>query len=280
MRFTKCHGAGNDFVVVDAREMELPWSGVAKRICDRHFGVGSDGIILIMNSTSADLKMRMFNPDGSEAEACGNGLRCFAKYAVDHMVTTKLKFTVETLGGERNVTAFPDDSGRIVEAELSMGAPRLKPSEIPADVRDVTGPILEYPIETAERTIPVSMVSMGNPHAVNFIDSDVADYPLLTVGPTVEHHPIFPARVNYEIARVLGRDDISARVWERGAGETLACGSGACAIAVAARLLDRCDETVRIHLPGGVLTITWPGGDAEVLLRGPVQEVFTGDWPY
>ena len=280
MRFTKCHGAGNDFVVVDAREMELPWSGVAKRICDRHFGVGSDGIILIMNSTSADLKMRMFNPDGSEAEACGNGLRCFAKYAVDHMVTTKLKFTVETLGGERNVTAFPDDSGRIVEAELSMGAPRLKPSEIPADVRDVTGPILEYPIETAERTILVSMVSMGNPHAVNFIDSDVADYPLLTVGPTVEHHPIFPARVNYEIARVLGRDDISARVWERGAGETLACGSGACAIAVAARLLDRCDETVRIHLPGGVLTITWPGGDAEVLLRGPVQEVFTGDWPY
>ena len=280
MRFTKCHGAGNDFVVVDAREMELPWSGVAKRICDRHFGVGSDGIILIMNSTSADLKMRMFNPDGSEAEACGNGLRCFVKYAVDHMVTTKLKFTVETLGGVRNVTSFPDDSGRIVEAELSMGAPRLEPSEIPADVQDVTGPILDYPVDTAERTIRVSMVSMGNPHAVNFIDSDVADYPLLTVGPTVEHHPIFPARVNYEIARVLGRDDISARVWERGAGETLACGSGACAIAVAARLLDRCDETVRIHLPGGVLTITWPGGDAEVLLRGPVEEVFTGDWPY
>jgi len=280
MRFTKCHGAGNDFVVVDARAIELPWSDVAKRVCDRHFGVGSDGIILIMNSVSADLKMRMFNPDGSEAEACGNGLRCFVKYAVDHIVTDKVAFTVETVGGVRNVTAFPDESGRVVEAELSMGAPMFEPTQIPADLLGVAVPIVDYPVDTAERTIRVSMVSMGNPHAVTFIDSNVADYPLHVVGPTIEHHPVFPSRVNFEIARVEGRGDISARVWERGAGETLACGSGACAIAVAARLLDLCDETVRIHLPGGVLTITWQGGDSEVLLRGPVEQVFTGDWPY
>jgi diaminopimelate epimerase len=280
MRFTKCHGAGNDFVVVDARNMELPWSDVAKRVCDRHYGVGSDGIILIMPSSSADLRMRMFNPDGSEAEACGNGLRCFVKYAFDRAITQKLTFTVETLGGIRNVAAFPDETGCVIEAELSMGAPRLEPAEIPVDLPDAAGPILEHPVDTAERTIPLSMVSMGNPHAVAFIDSEVADYPLHTIGPTLEHHPVFPARVNFEVAHVLGRGDISARVWERGAGETLACGSGACAIAVAARLLDRCDETVRIHLPGGILTITWPGGDAEVLLRGPVAEVFTGDWPY
>ncbi len=280
MRFTKCHGAGNDFVVVDAREKELPWSDLAKRICDRHFGVGSDGIILIMDSSAADLKMRMFNPDGSEAEACGNGLRCFVKYAVDHMVTSKLAFRVETLGGVRRVTAFTDETGRVVEAELSMGAPHLEPSEIPADLPGRSGPILELPVDTAERTIPLSMVSMGNPHAVAFIDSEVADYPLHTVGPTMEHHPVFPARVNFAIAQVRGRGDILARIWERGAGETLACGSGACGIAVAARLLDLCDETVQIHLPGGVLTITWAGGDAEVLLRGPVEETFTGDWPY
>jgi len=280
MKFTKCHGAGNDFVVVDARELHLPWRDVARRMCDRHFGVGSDGIILIMDSTSADLRMRMFNPDGSEAEACGNGLRCFVKYAVDHMVTDKVAFTVETLGGVRNVTAFLDDAGRVAEAELSMGAPIFEPARIPADLADTNGPIAAYPVDTAERTIPVTMVSMGNPHAVTFLDSDVADYPLHTVGPTMEHHPVFPSRVNFEIAHVDGRQDITARVWERGAGETLACGSGACAIAVAARLADLCDETVRIHLPGGVLTITWPGADFEVLLRGPVEQVFTGDWPY
>jgi len=279
MNFTKCHGAGNDFVVIDARTLTLPWNDQARRICDRHYGIGSDGVILIMDSATADLKMRMFNPDGSEAGACGNGLRCFVKYAVDRGIVTESTFRVETLGGVREVTAFKDGLNRVSEAELAMGAPGLQPSDIPADLPGVIGPVLEYPVETAERTIVVSMVSMGNPHAVTFVDTDVNDYPLHAVGPVMEHHPLFPCRVNFEVARILGRGDISARVWERGAGETLACGSGACAIAVAARLLGRCDDTVRIHLPGGVLAITWPGGETEVRLRGPVEEVFSGDWP-
>jgi diaminopimelate epimerase len=279
MRFTKCHGAGNDFVVIDARSLDLPWDDLARKMCDRHFGVGSDGIILVADSRDADLRMRMFNPDGSEAEACGNGLRCFVKYAVDHGLVTAPEFDVETKCGIRHVRVSAASRNRVTEAQVGMGAPRFAPDEIPVNVVGLEPPILALDLLVVERTIPVSLVSMGNPHAVAFLQESVGEFPLGSVGPAMEHHEVFPARINFEIARVLGRHDIEARVWERGAGETLACGSGACAIAVAAQLLGRCDPDVHIHLPGGILTITWQGPGHEVLLRGPVQHVFTGEWP-
>lgn len=279
MRFVKCHGAGNDFVVVDARELERPWADVAPHMCDRHLGIGSDGIILIVPSSAADLKMRMLNPDGSEAEACGNGLRCFVKYVVDNGLVHSPTFAVETLAGVRQVTAFKGSDGYVDSAEVGMGVPRFDPAQIPAIVLDYEGPVLEMPITAADRSFTVSLVSLGNPHAVTFLTGDVNDYALDVVGPLMEHHAVFPSRVNFEIARVVGREDIDARVWERGAGETLACGSGACAIAVIAHLLGYCDDVVRIHLPGGVVTVTWNGRDNEVLLRGPVKQVFAGEWP-
>lgn len=220
----------------------------------------------------------MFNPDGSEAEACGNGLRCFVKYAVDHALVCSTDFSVETHGGVRHVRAFVDPQGRVTEAEVGMGAPHFEPDEIPARVIGYEAPVLNLELEVLDRAIPVSLVSMGNPHAVAFLTHGVPEYPLAHVGPAMEHHPMFPSRVNFEVAHVHGRHDVRARVWERGAGETLACGSGACAIAVAAQLLDYCDPVVHIHLPGGVLTVTWDG-HSEVLLRGPIEQVFEGEWP-
>jgi diaminopimelate epimerase len=279
MRFAKCHGAGNDFVVIDARSLDVVWGELARKMSDRHLGVGADGIIVILTSETADLRMRMFNPDGSEAEACGNGLRCFAKYAVDYGLVADSHFTVETEGGIREATVFFGTEGTVSEAEVTMGAPRFAPEEIPARVIGCTAPVLNLELEVLDHAMPVSLVSMGNPHAITFLTEGVPQYPLTVVGPAMEHHHVFPSRVNFEIARVLGRQEIQARVWERGAGETLACGSGACAIAVAAQLLGYCDAGVRVHLPGGVLTVTWNGGDSEVLLRGPVEQVFQGEWP-
>lgn len=279
MRFTKCHGAGNDFVVIDARALNVKWDDLARRMCDRHFGVGSDGLILIDDSNEAHLRMRMLNPDGSEAEACGNGLRCFVKYVIDHGFAPATAFTVQTRGGIRHVVGFVDQSDRVTEAEVGMGMPRFAPDEIPATVPAQHGPLLQIELTALDRTLSVSLVSMGNPHAVAFLTEDIAEFPLGRVGPAIERHAIFPARVNFEIARVIGRHDIQARVWERGAGETLACGSGACAISVAAQTLGYCDDGVRVHLPGGTLLVTWDGHMGEVLLRGPVQHVFDGDWP-
>lgn len=278
MRFTKCHGAGNDFIVIDARSLTRDWGVAARTMCDRHLGVGSDGIILVEDSARAMLRMRMFNPDGSEAEACGNGLRCFVKYAVDKRLVQHAAFEVETKGGIRHVTAFPADGSPVLEAEVGMGAPRLQACEIPAHVSGVAAPILTSEIRVLDRSLRMSFVSMGNPHAVSFLSESVTEFALDRYGPAVEHHAAFPARINFEIARVVGPHDVEARVWERGAGETLACGSGACAVAVAAQLMGYCGSDVRVHLPGGVLSITWDGPGTEVLLRGPVQDVFTGEW--
>jgi diaminopimelate epimerase len=279
MRFAKCHGAGNDFVVVDARALDKRWDELARKMCDRHFGVGSDGLVLVLPSQTADLRMRMFNPDGSEAEACGNGLRCFVKYAFDQKLAGTPDFRVETQSGVRSVRVFLDAAGMVTEAEVGMGVPRFAPEEIPAQVVGHAAPVLELKLSVLDRAIPVSLVSMGNPHAVTFLTESVTAYPLDRIGPAIEHHATFPARVNFEIAHVQGRHDIQARVWERGTGETLACGSGACAIVVAAQLLGRCDPVVRVHLPGGVLTVTWDGTGSEAILRGPAQQVFNGDWP-
>jgi diaminopimelate epimerase len=285
MRFSKLQATGNDFILVDARIMETEWSKFARAMCDRHFGIGGDGLILVQNSSSADLKMRLFNSDGSEAEVSGNGLRCFAKYAIEKGLTGKkssqagqraLSLTVETLSGVRKVKTYLSGN-KVDRAEVNMGSPRFQPEQIPVKVKVDITPILDYSLAIDRRKLTLSILSMGNPHAVSFLSQPVADFPLCEVGPRIEKHPMFPQRTNFEIARVLSRGKVEARVWERGVGETLACGSGASAIGVAARLLGYVDRRVDIILPGGTLTVSW-ARVGEVLLAGPMEEIFTGEW--
>jgi len=286
MRFSKLQATGNDFILVDGRAMATEWSRLAQVMCDRHFGVGADGLMLVQNSTSADLKMRLFNSDGSEAEVSGNGLRCFARYAIEKGLAGdmvpgaepgNLCLSIETLSGVRKVVAHMA-GGRVSRMEVNMGPPRFRPEEIPVKVKVDIIPILNYPLSIGRRKLPLCLLSMGNPHAVTFVSKPVADFPLAEIGPKVEMHAMFPQRTNFEVARVVSRTKIEARVWERGVGETLACGSGASAIAVTARLLDYVDKDVDIMLAGGSLTVCWDGV-GEVLLSGPVEEVFVGEWP-
>jgi len=276
MNFSKLQATGNDFILVDARKVDQNWAELAQAICQRHFGVGADGLILVQNSKVADLKMRIFNPDGSEAEACGNGLRCFAKYSIERGIVDKTNLTIETLPGIRKTKACVSQ-GKVNQVEVNMGTPQFQPEQIPIRVEVDIIPILNYPLELEGEKLAVSLVSMGNPHAVSFIPKPVAGFPLAEIGPKVERHAIFPQRTNFEIARILSRAKIEARAWERGVGETLACGSGACAIAVAARLLNYVDGKVDIMLPGGVLALSWDG-IGEVVLSGPVEEIFTGEY--
>ena len=301
MRFAKMHGAGNDFVVIDARETDRDWGALARDVCDRHFGVGADGIILALPSHTADLRMRMFNPDGSEAEMCGNGIRCVAKFALERGIAAWPQdvLRIETLGGLITVSPIGDGFQR---ARVGMGAPRLRPEEVPVDPAyrlAVVGAresmahvprgaaaefrlpegelVFDWPVVVPGGTFNVTGVSMGNPHAVAFVDTPVEELDLHRFGPQVEHHPLFPQRVNFEVVNVVDRGHLNARVWERGAGETMACGSGACAIAVAARLHGYTDETVDINLPGGLLRLSWDGRD-QVYLEGPVAHVFEAEW--
>jgi diaminopimelate epimerase len=285
MRFSKLQATGNDFILVDARTMEAEWAKLARAMCDRHFGVGADGLMLVQNSSVADLKMRLFNSDGSEAEVSGNGLRCFVKYAIEKGLAGKKSsqvrqsswsLSVETLAGVREVEARMSGS-KVNRAVVNMGLPRFQPDQIPVKVKFDAIPILTYPLTIDRKKLTLSILSMGNPHAVSFLSQPVADFPLCEVGPKIEKHPMFPQRTNFEIARVLSRGKVEARVWERGVGETLACGSGASAIAVAAQLLGYVDGQVDIILPGGTLTVSWDRV-GEVLLAGPVDEVFTGEW--
>lgn len=285
MKFSKLQATGNDFILVDARTMETQWSKLARAMCDRHFGVGADGLMPVQNSTVADLKMRLFNSDGSEAEVSGNGLRCFAKYAVEKGLTGKMplqagqsncSLTIETLSGVRKVKAYMSGN-KVARAEVNMGLPRFRPEQIPVNVQVDIIPILNYPLVIERKKLTLSLLSMGNPHAVNFLSRPVDDFPLADIGPKVEKHTMFPQRTNFEVARVLSRGRIEARVWERGVGETLACGSGASAIAVAAQSLNYADRQIDIILAGGTLTVSWDRA-GDVLLAGPVEEVFTGEW--
>ena len=278
MNFTKMQATGNDFVLIDAREEERDWPELARTICNRHFGVGADGLILIQPSVAADLSMRMFNPDGSEAEACGNGLRCFAKYAIEEGLSGGQDIKVETTAGIRTVIPYIMD-GRVAHSKVAMGKPVLRPADIPMLPEEGEFDIiLDYPIEAGGGKLLVTCRSMGNPHAVSFPGEPISDYPLAQLGPRVENHPVFPKRTNFEIAGVITREQIEARVWERGVGETLSCGSGACAIAVAARLHGYIDNKVDITLPGGKLRVEWDGV-GEVWLSGPAERVFEGQWP-
>jgi len=273
MKFAKMQATGNDFILVDARDVERDWPRLAKAMCQRHFGVGADGLLLFLPSKSADLCMRMFNPDGSEAEACANGLRCLARYALEMgKADVGRELTVETMAGMRKVRLLAGGS------EVDIGVPRFKAEEIPMLVEGEVGIILDYPVTVQGEKLLLTCLSLGNPHAVCFPQEPVANFPLFELGPIVENQPIFPNRVNFEVANVLGRKKVEARVWERGVGETLSCGTGACAVAVAAQLHGQVDSHVDIILPGGTLTVDWDGV-GEVMLSGPAELVFWGEWP-
>jgi diaminopimelate epimerase len=277
MKFVKMHGTGNDFVLLEAQGNERDWPRLAQAACDRHFGVGADGLILVLPSVRADVRMRIFNPDGSEAEMCGNGLRCIVKYAVEGGLARPRagRIDVETPAGVLAAQTFGD--GRTVErVRVSMGVPRFAPAEIPVLI-EAEPPILNLPLEVAGRALRLTCLSMGNPHAVHFLDEPVAAFPLDEIGPLVERRPLFPQRINFEVACVQATDRIEARVWERGVGPTLACGTGASATVVAARLQGLVGERVDITLPGGTLLIEWDGR-GEVHLTGPAERVFSGEW--
>jgi diaminopimelate epimerase len=277
MRFVKMHGTGNDFVLLRAQEDEQDWSRLAQAMCDRHYGIGADGLILVLPSSRADLGMRMFNPDGSEAEMCGNGLRCLVKYAVEEGVARPRdgRMSVETAVGVLSAQVF-GEKGAVERVRVSMGVPRFAPQEIPV-LAEGEPPLKDLPLDIDAERLAVTCVSMGNPHAVHFVEQPVAEFPLESIGPKVELHPLFPQRVNFEVVRVLGRERMEARVWERGAGITLACGSGACAAVVAAHIHGLVGERVDITLPGGTLMVEWDRV-GECYLEGPAELVFVGEW--
>ncbi|MEZ6064545.1 MAG: diaminopimelate epimerase [Planctomycetaceae bacterium] len=276
MRFTKMHGAGNDYVYINTFAESVPADipALARAMADRHFGVGGDGIVLIGPSDKADARMRMFNADGSEAEMCGNALRCVAKYIYDHNIARRDALAIETGRGVLHVTITARD-GLVQQVRVNMDHPILRSADIPTTLPG--DPPVRAKLDVAGRQIEVTCVSMGNPHCVTFVD-EVTDDWVHGVGPQVEVHPAFPRKVNAEFVRVVSRSEIIMRVWERGSGETLACGTGACAALVAAVLNDLTDRKVVCHLPGGDLTLEW-AESGEVYMTGPATEVFSGDWP-
>lgn len=276
MKFVKMHGTGNDFLLVEARGDEHDWNALAEAMCERHFGAGADGLMLVLPSEKADVRMRLFNPDGSEAEVSGNGVRCLVKYVVERNVARPKDGRVTIEASHGLLEAEPVmEGGCVASVRLSMGAPRLAPEEVP--VLAEKSPVLDFPLEVEGQTLPVTCVSMGNPHAVLLQQAPVEEFPLEVLGPKVEHHPAFPERVNFGVARLLSRERMELRVWERGAGETLACGSGSCAATVAARLHGLIGDRVSISQPGGELVVEWDG-TGNVFLSGPAEFVFEGEW--
>lgn len=271
-------GIGNDYVYVNAFEENIPDPArISKRISDRHFGVGADGLVLVLPSDKADLRMRMFNADGSEAEMCGNASRCVAKFAYDCGLVRKPELTLETGAGVKNIRLI-FDAGEVWGATVDMGEPVLEPEKIPV-LLSSAGPIIDAPLEIDGDTFKITPVSMGNPHAVLFI-KNIASLDLPHIGPRFENHPMFPRRVNTEFVEVLSRKTIKMRVWERGAGETLACGTGACAAVVACVLNGLTDREVEVRLIGGELNIKWDQADNHVYMTGPAVTVFTGEYFY
>ncbi len=284
MNFTKVQGAGNDFILVETSDMQRDWSQVAIAMCDRHLGVGADGLLLLLPSDVADFRMRMFNPDGSEANACGNGLRCLAKYIFHKGLAAggAQEILIETISGIRKARLH-NAGGKVATIQVSMGVPKFEAKDIPVVIEQGEGDVVDiksmliYSLTVGGKELSLSLVSMGNPHAVYFWHHPVSDFPLSQLGPKVEQHKIFPNGVNFEVARVISRQQIEARVWEKGVGETLACGSGACAITVAAQLYGYIDNKVNIKLPGGILKVEWDRV-GEVFLSGSAEIVFTGEW--
>lgn len=276
MKFTKMHGIGNDFVVVDGREDDADWPGLAVKLCDRHFGIGADGLLVVVPSERAAIRMRMFNPDGSEAEMCGNGIRAFSKWVAEAGAAPLdgHSLAVETKAGIRNCTVFEED-GLVRRVRVSMGRPILEANRIPVAVES-PAPVKDLSLDLPSGQIRVSCVSMGNPHAIQFIDSDPFAYPMAEIGPTVERHPLFPKGVNFHTVRVIDRSHIEVRTWERGAGLTLACGTGFCASMVAGRLHGLLDDSAEVRGPGGSVRVEWDGA-GEVYMTGPAERVFVGE---
>ncbi len=277
MRFTKMHGLGNDYVYVDgfAEKLADP-PAIARAVSDRHFGIGSDGLILIEPSESADVRMRMFNADGSQAQMCGNGIRCVAKYAWDHGLASNNPMTVETLTGVMTIELTLDDDNKVDSARVDMGEPILEPAAIPVNIPHQQR-IVALPIRTSTHAFEMTCVSMGNPHAVIYVD-DVSAIPLEAVGPELENHPLFPERINAHFVQVHSAEEVTMRTWERGSGITLACGTGASAVCVAGVLTGKTSREITAHLPGGDLQLNWDEPTNHVFMTGPATEVFTGEW--
>lgn len=277
LQFVKMHGAGNDYVYVDGMKYQIPdESAAAKKLSDRHFSVGGDGLIIIKKGTKADFEMVMYNPDGSRGAMCGNGIRCVAKYLFDEEYTNgKTEFTIESMGAIKHIKVNVID-GKAVSARVDMGKPILKASDIPINFDGEK--CVNQPVTFADRKFNMTCVSMGNPHAVMFIDEHPIDFDLNKYGKTAEQNTeLFPDRVNAEFAKVIDRENIEMRVYERGTGETLACGTGACATAVSAILNGYCNNKVTVHLLGGDLLIEWSGNENDsVIMTGPAEYAFTG----
>lgn len=273
IRFTKMHGAGNDYIYIDGRKYNIDNPGrLAEKISNRHFGVGSDGLVLILPSEICDFKMRMFNSDGSEAEMCGNASRCVGKYVYDKRLTDKNEITLETNAGIKRLSLFISD-GYVSSVKVDMGEPVLYGRLIP--VSSDAEKVISVPLDVNGKEINVTCVSMGNPHAVVFCDN-ITDEDVLVTGKMIETHPFFPKRTNVEFCRIDDRDNITMRVWERGAGETLACGTGACASLVAAVLNGLTEREATVHLLGGDLKIKWDE-DNHIYMTGPAVTVFEGE---
>lgn len=277
IRFTKMHGAGNDYIYLDGME-NCPddLNALSIAMSDRHKGVGSDGLVVIMPSEVADFRMRMFNADGSEGEMCGNASRCIGKYVYEKGLTKKRHITLETLAGIKSLSLNVSDDNTVDSVTVDMGEPILEPSRIPVSL---DRELVKTPISTEAGIFEITAVSMGNPHGVVFVKS-LDDVDVHKVGRELEVNPIFPQKANIEFAQILKRDEIRMRVWERGSGETLACGTGACATLVAGVLTGSCDRKVTIHLLGGDLNIEWVEQNDHVYMTGPAEMVFEGTYIY
>lgn len=274
MKFTKMQGLGNDYVYVNCMEQMVEDAAeTARRVSDRHFGIGSDGLILICPSDKADFEMRMYNADGSRGEMCGNGIRCVGKYVYDYGLTDKTSLSVETLGGIKHLFLEVKD-GKVSLVKVDMGPAILEPEKIPVTAEGSR--VVDEPLQVDGKTFRMTCVSMGNPHAVIYVD-DVQGMDLEKTGPSFENHERFPNRINTEFAHVLDRNTVEMRVWERGSGETLACGTGACAVAVASILNGYTEDQVTVRLLGGDLKIEWDREANKVYMTGPAEVVFDGE---
>lgn len=283
MKFTKMHGCGNDYVYVDCtKEVISDIAATAVRVSDRHFGIGSDGLILIKSSEVADFEMDMYNADGSRGKMCGNGIRCVAKYVYDHGLTNKTEITVDTQAGIKTLQLTVCD-GKVSKVRVDMGEPVLIPQEIPVKASvlgladDRRKAIVAQPFTVANSSYDITCVSMGNPHCITFIDEDVRSFPLEAIGSLFEKHELFPEGVNTEFVNIIDKEHLRMRVWERGSGETLACGTGACAVAVASYLNGFTGRKVDVELMGGHLEIVYDAATNHVFMTGPATEVFSGE---
>jgi diaminopimelate epimerase len=273
LEFTKMQGIGNDYIYVDARKQAVDNPGeLARKISDRHFGVGSDGLVLIRPSAEADFMMDIYNSDGSQARMCGNAIRCVAKYVFERGLTQKTTLQIETLSGIKTIQLDVQD-GKVIQVKVNMGTPVFEAARIP--IRWHERQLVDEPIAVAGHLFRLTCVSLGNPHAVTFLDQ-IDNLDLLKLGPAFENHSLFPDRVNTEFVQVIDRQNLRLRVWERGSGETLACGTGACAALAAAVATGRCDRRATVHLRGGDLEIEWDASSDEISMTGPAAFVFDG----